>query len=235
MHKMEKKWINGYENMYAVSRCGKIFSYHSGKEKELKPAIKKGYKTVDLYGKEHKTRTIHRLVAKAFIPNPENLPQINHEDGDKLNNNDWNLSWTTPKGNTQHALRTGLSKPAAGEAHYKAKFSKITAIEILDLIKNSNLTQKEIGKIYSVSPSVISALKTGRSQWGRNIDGFEPSTIETKGETHYNAKLAEIDVMKIKQLLKQNTHKEEIAKNFNVSRGCIEHIDRGTTWRHITL
>jgi hypothetical protein len=56
---------------------------------------------------------IHRLVAEAFIPNPDNLPFINHKDGVKTNNLPSNLEWVTPLGNVTHALRVGLTKSGA--------------------------------------------------------------------------------------------------------------------------
>jgi len=59
-----------------------------------------------------KTRkVVHRFVAQTYIPNPDNLPQVNHIDGDKTNNNVDNLEWCTQNHNMQHAIRTGLWKP----------------------------------------------------------------------------------------------------------------------------
>ncbi|XBW80068.1 HNH endonuclease [Bacillus velezensis] len=82
-----------------------------------------GYAKVILY-KEGKQvgRRVHRLVALNFIPNPENLPYVNHIDGNKANPKVSNLEWVTPKGNAQHALKHGLL--LIGEKSPKAKISE---------------------------------------------------------------------------------------------------------------
>ena len=80
-----------------------------GKDCEINVFLTSGYSTV-WDGKD--CRLIHRLVAEAFIPNPLNKPQVNHIDGNKLNNNVTNLEWVTQKENMAHARLTGLlSKP----------------------------------------------------------------------------------------------------------------------------
>ena len=66
-----------------------------------------------------KSKRIHRLVAQAFIPNPNNYPQINHIDGNKSNNAVDNLEWATPKENMTHAFLTGLMPYALKEKHHK--------------------------------------------------------------------------------------------------------------------
>ena len=81
------------------------------KEKLLKDFInKKGYKQVTLYGDNGsiKTMRVHKLVAEAFIKNKDNLPQVNHKDGNKLNNVVSNLEWITNYDNMQHAIQNGL-------------------------------------------------------------------------------------------------------------------------------
>ena len=81
------KDVKDYEGRYKISNLGKIKSFY-GKEKLLKPKKNHGgYLEVLLY-KNNKNRLhrVHRLVAEAFIPNPENKPEVNHKDGNKLNN-----------------------------------------------------------------------------------------------------------------------------------------------------
>ena len=80
--------------------------------KILKPVLQKnGYLTVSL-NKNGKSKTvhIHRLVAETFLTNPDKLPEVNHKDGNKLNNCVENLEWCTSKENVQHSLEIGLRK-----------------------------------------------------------------------------------------------------------------------------
>lgn len=81
------------------------------KERMIKFHInKKGYKQVTLYDDNNKPKTmrIHKLVALSFIQNPNNLPQINHKDGNKLNNKTDNLEWISNYDNIQHAIKNNL-------------------------------------------------------------------------------------------------------------------------------
>ena len=99
------KDVVGYEGIYAVTSCGKVWSYKS--EKFLKPrANNYGYLYVNL-SKNGKIKSyhIHRLVAMAYIPNPENLPQINHRDENKTNNCLQNLEWCNCNYNNNYGTR----------------------------------------------------------------------------------------------------------------------------------
>lgn len=122
----DEKWlpvsVAFYGNAYLVSSAGRIRGINRIAESEfyirqirgviLKGRVRQdGYKTVNLsYKRNRQTFPIHRLVALAFCSNPHNHPEVNHKDGDKLNNHASNLEWVTHKENIQHAIRAGLNK-----------------------------------------------------------------------------------------------------------------------------
>lgn len=94
---MNWKAINGYENLYEISDNGQVQSLHNGEKIILKQSVgSKGYNLVTLCknGKQ-KTVNVHRLVALAFVPNPNNHPCVNHIDENKKNNEAKNLEWCT--------------------------------------------------------------------------------------------------------------------------------------------
>lgn len=105
------KPIAHFENRYKISPNGEVLNLANNTP--LTPIQHdNGYFVVGLADGVggHKIVSIHRLVALHYIPNPYEYPQVNHVDGDKANNHKDNLEWSTPLGNIQHALRTGLRK-----------------------------------------------------------------------------------------------------------------------------
>lgn len=121
------KDVVGYEDLYSVNELGQIKRKHriwireedgakiTINEMIMKTRVLRGYETIGLT-KDHiqLTKPVHRIIAKAFIPNPENKPEINHKDGNKLNNSIENLEWVTESENTLHAFRLGLRKTTDG-------------------------------------------------------------------------------------------------------------------------
>ena len=98
------KDISGYEGLYAVTSCGKVWS--DRRKKFLTPRNNKGQLSVYLCkDNEMKNYYIHRLVAETYLPNPENLPMINHKDENKTNNCLQNLEWCDCKYNNNYGTR----------------------------------------------------------------------------------------------------------------------------------
>lgn len=125
--------IKGYEGLYAVTSCGKVWSYRS--QKFLAPRINnKGYLRV-LLSKDGYTKDfyIHRLVAEAYIPNPESKPVVNHLDENPLHNNLQNLEWATQKENMNY-----------GNCQ-KKKSKAVYCIELDRVFDSQTAAAKEIG------------------------------------------------------------------------------------------
>lgn len=108
------KDIEGYEGLYQVSNLGRIKSLHPHSNKAIKPIILKadnvrGYPIVQLHKAATKDRfLIHKLVALAYIPKAEGKNEVNHKDGNKLNNTVSNLEWVTRRENMKHAYKHKL-------------------------------------------------------------------------------------------------------------------------------
>ena len=106
-----ERWSQIPNTHYSISSEGRVRNDETNKMKSM-DATSDGYHKVDLYSNGKRTSVrVHRLVAEAFIPNPNELPQINHIDGNKENNNVKNLEWVNNSQNMIHAYRTGLATP----------------------------------------------------------------------------------------------------------------------------
>ena len=108
------KKVIGYEDTYLVSEYGDVKRINTNKVLKSNPV--KGYLKIELCKDSiRKSFSVHRLVAMAFIENPLKKEQVNHIDGNKLNNHFSNLEWSTPKENTIHAIKNGLRKSSINQ------------------------------------------------------------------------------------------------------------------------
>lgn len=164
---MREIWkdVQGYEGQYKVSNLGRVKSIkrkldsgRSVSEKILNSSSKKktqdGYLMVALAGK---TFRVNRLVAAAFIPNPNNKPVVNHIDGDKENNKADNLEWATISENMLHAYRCGLKTAMIGEKNPNAKLTKdqVKAIRNEYVPYSQQYGSNALAKKYNVSNVTI--------------------------------------------------------------------------------
>ena len=168
------KDIPGYEGYYQVSTGGRVKSVDrevidiNGKTYRYRGKLlnlrlnHKGYPFVKLSkDRDYKNITTHILVAKTFINNPENKPQVNHIDADKTNNNVNNLELVTNKENMIHASKKGLLNNKH-ENNPNAILTIKEVLEIADSLKR-NVPIKKIAKIYKVSSHCIYDIKRGKN------------------------------------------------------------------------
>lgn len=124
--KEEWKYIRGYNKKFAVSDRGKVWVNRFDRSKVLSAGNIHDYRNVVLwFNGKRKTCLVHRLVAKAFIPNPLNLPEVNHKNGKKWDNRKVNLEWVTKSQNAIHKYKVLGNKSKGGIDRVSVKqFSK---------------------------------------------------------------------------------------------------------------
>lgn len=196
------KDITSFEGKYQISNHGKVkIFFKNGNTRIVKQRQNHwGYKTVNIFG------LVHRVVAKHFIPNPENKPCVNHKDGDKTNNHSNNLEWVTHKENTRHALDSGLWK-------------------------RTEETNKKIGKTLKEKWKIETHPNIGK----KHSKETKMKMSESQKGKKSNIKLTEDQVREIFVLswTKGIKHKD-IAQKFNCSVANINPIKYRRSWPEIT-
>ena len=143
---MKKRIPLENENLeYYATDSGYIYN-SSGRRLKLEVS-NTGYLRVVLRDRKH--YSVHRLIGKTFIPNPENLPEINHLDGDRRNNNKKNLAWTTRSQNQKHAYDNGLQVSKKGEDTNLSKLKETEVLEIRKLYSTGDYSYTKLGKLFN--------------------------------------------------------------------------------------
>lgn len=173
--------IPNTDGRYAATPCGRIFSLsriftdtkgrvYSKPLRELRSFPRSdGRVQVNIKLKGFTTK-VHRLVALAYIPNPEMKPQINHIDGDPTNNHYTNLEWVTDKENKVHARASGLYTNKYGLESSNGKLSDEQVLDIIDR-KSKGEYYKDIAKIYNIHPNSVYAYTNKRRRQILHGDG----------------------------------------------------------------
>jgi hypothetical protein len=171
----DRATITGYESLYEVDTSGRVFSLERWVEarwgKQFVPSRERklskhgtGYLTVRLANNgKVKTHRVHRLVATAFITNPESLPDVNHKDTNKHNNGKDNLEWCDANGNMKHAADSGLT--ASGERNGGAKLTATQIDEAFARCKDGELITR-VAKSFGVGCHTLNKAfaRTGRGK-----------------------------------------------------------------------
>ncbi len=176
---MDEIWkdVPCFEGVYQASNLGRIRTVDRisptcyGSTRKLKGKVvaenggKRGYLRVS--SRAHGVMFAHRLIAITWIPNPNNLPVINHIDGNKSNNNPLNLEWCTQPYNVRHGFNTGLTPRKTllkGDESIAAKLTEVSVANIKRRLLDGERAV-DLAKEYGVNKNTIGELKAGRS-WG---------------------------------------------------------------------
>lgn len=193
----ECKEIDGYRGKYIITNTGKVYNNFLGIE--MKTRLIQGYPHVGLRVFDGETSIqklykVHRLVAQYFIPNPNNLPVVNHIDGNKQNAHYTNLEWCSYKENSVHAIKTGLTKTS---------WTKELARVAITLIEDYDFSSLEVANLLNKSKSGVLYLY----QYGYKNLGLTVKNNFVKKTSKYRKSKEIPDYYKqyITQLLKDNT------------------------------
>jgi transposase len=231
-----RKWIylNNEKSKYKISSKGYVVSTQYKGQQGVVKKLKHnhdhdGYCIITLNHKGKKyTRKIHRLVAEAFIENPLNLPQVNHKDGDKDNNDMSNLEWMSCIDNINHARENNLRY---------VKYNDEDINLVSDLIESNQYSMPEISEITGVSKSMVIRVKNKKRHLrltdSRDFSGFN-KTGYLVGSKNKTAKITEEDAKRIHEYLKNGYSMKIIAEMLGVSYSTVSKIKYKQAWTHVT-
>lgn len=165
---MNESWkpVRGYEGLYMVSDAGRVI----GLKKLHHPAhimsqeiTENGYLRVGLFrnGRQSK-RSVHRIVAEAFIPNPDGKPQVNHINGARTDNRACNLEWCTPSENIAHSYRELGRKPSTPWSGKRSP-RRVLSDEQADAIRADPRGSRAVAKAYGISKRSVLNIRAGKT------------------------------------------------------------------------
>lgn len=229
------KPIEGFPD-YFIYDDGRVFSTKMG-GRFLKPLNGGGgYLHVSLHNATgQKTTKIHRLVAEHFVSGRGLDLEVCHNDSNKMNNRACNLRWDTRRGNHADKIENGSAprNSVMNNNHHAQKLSPEDVLKIVNLLKETKLSQRAIGKRFGVDGQAISEVNGGRN-WSHYTSGELGLTYPIRnGRPHL--KLSPEKVLKIVNLLKETKLSYVVlGKRFGVAMQTIGRINTGERWSNYT-
>ena len=228
---MDEIWkdIEGYEDCYQVSNFGRVLSKKSGLLRKFGDNGN-GYKFVPLSNGMVKNFYVHRLVADAFIPNPDRKQTVNHKDGIKSNNHVSNIEWATQSENSQHGFDNGLINALCGREH---PFSKpVLQFNLNGLFVCRYATITDASTANGICSSAIGAAcrrkfkQAGGFQWRYESEESKTMRINSTGKK-WNGEKPVFQISKIGEVIKLHESVSEASRKTGICYTCISDCANG--------
>lgn len=228
-------WYDNKVTKYSVSNIGLVRNDKT--DKILKTNFSKGYERVNLtHNGIRKQYFIHRLVANAFIANPDNKPEVNHKDGIKHHNYDKNLEWVTSSENIKHAFDNGLNHGS----DLKKSLDKQSIHNICKLLENNQHNISEIARIVGCSRTTVSdILYKGRyrkiSKKYKLSNYIKRTNFSKSGDLSELTKYSDMDIHKVCKLIDSGKYSlQEISVQTNVPYQTIRNVYYGVCRKSVS-
>lgn len=225
--------INGVKTNYRITKAGHVISmsyYRTGRPDYLEEfEDKDGYLHVIIYvNSRPKYIGVHRLVAMAYIPNPENKPEVNHKDGNTTNNDVSNLEWVTSLENIHHAWKNGLASAKSCENHPNSKYTNEQVHDVCKHLVDNKLSMQDISNTTGVSYTVVKQIKN-HIIWNDVSKEYDFHHYNVRS----NTKNRDIDLAHACELIDLGKQKiSEIAEITNLSYDVVYNLYRKRTKQH---
>ena len=235
MNEEDVEWrqVAGYPD-YEVSSDGRVRSNKKKTPIILKPSLSRsGYPRVVLCARDgsKQNKTVHRVVAETYIPNPENKPQVNHKDGIKANNTIDNLEWTTASENIQHSF------DVLNKVHQNGGTNKLTKEQVEDLRRRATDgtlgTFTECANQLNVSKKVISCAVKGVKGHYDWVDSVPP--VPDHRDPGVPKKLTEEQVIEARKRYAAGESSRELAEEFGMSQSKMYLAVTGKSYKSIPM
>ena len=206
--KIKSKYIEGTDGKYIIFEDGRV--WNTKRNRLLKVQVDKaGYCRVSI---NCKGKMVHRLVAEAFIDNPDNKPQVNHKDAVKSNNHISNLEWVTPKENMQHVKKNRLNPRAAWCCIVKDN-------KVEEIFKSINIAERKnnLSSKGCVFRSCKGVINSAFDMKFRYYDPEKQDYIRTKWDTD--------KTLKPKGKYNRTIYCEDLGTYYNTQQECADHFN----------
>lgn len=234
----KRVYLNSKMTDYLISNYGELMNMKTKRIRKWNISGDGYYKcTIQFEGHYFKV-SAHRLVAIAFIPNPDNKPEVNHKDGDKSNNKVWNLEWVTSSENTKHAIALGLKWYVGmkGENNARHIYTEHQIHRACKMMENSMNRPIVISNITGIDRSTLYKIRKGEA-WNHIACNYEfPICNFTIGEGNHNNKYTEEQIHQVCELIEESIENNSrmISNITGVSIDTIDKIRTGDMWRQIS-